>query len=383
MPVIRSSASIMNAIGYFDFYRQEDTEIFKDIMQEYTNLLKLKWESFMHQAIFSDTAYENGVQEAINLLSEEEFGHFLVKPEISSRLLEDGNVGDPEVCRFFAGALACELAKKTHRYASELYGSSLWTANGDYLIAYDGLKKEYDEFNAPALSDNIVIDFFSPYCLKLSQEDINESATTIFECYSQEEAENIFNFLEQSIAPLTNQKHILYLINKFNNVILVKKQLTSDRKQVFISGSDGNYIGRTHVMNPEIVREEFIAEMLVHEAIHSVLYMVEELENWMPAQADALRIGISVISNWSGNSLSVRSYFQAIYVWYGIFNFWLTALRDRIYDRKFILNRLEFISRGFVSLDINQIIKSCQLQISDLTIESVQHVKRRILDRLY
>ena len=63
-----------------------------------------------------------------------------------------------------------------------------------------------------------------------------------------------------------------------------------------------------------------IAEALVHEAIHSLLYMQERCHPWVPAElyAPVPR----VVSPWRGRNLALRPFLQACFVWYGILQFW-------------------------------------------------------------
>ncbi len=317
------------------------------------------------------------LQRRYTTLSEQEQENFLLQPEVSNRLLKHPK--DSATPAFFFRSLEAEVAKHTLEYDHAVFGGSLWSANGDFLISWNTETPEFSTFESPRLLETTTIDFFSPWCLGLSHADINEDSSAIIEPYSLSEAEHILCLLGDAVEPIEDHDKLICLIRQFNNVLLIKKQFNGQRQQSFISGSDGNFIGRTHVMNPDIVPVEFIVEVLVHEAIHTVLYMIEEVESWMPDDETALRIGISVVSDWSGNKLSIRSYFQAIFVWFGLYNFWDMALRTGRYDRLFAEKRLDFIRNGFAKLRLERIIQQYGLKVSDRTMETIKVAKKTIL----
>jgi HEXXH motif-containing protein len=65
-----------------------------------------------------------------------------------------------------------------------------------------------------------------------------------------------------------------------------------------------------------------LANALVHEAIHSLLYMVELMEPFYVFEDRAFEVA----SPWTGNLLSLRSYVHACFVWFGLWNFWRAAI---------------------------------------------------------
>ncbi|MET0392580.1 MAG: hypothetical protein ABW019_05540 [Chitinophagaceae bacterium] len=377
MIVSQRDISISSVLAPFQFGNQSHLELYNDILHSFYDLLRNRLYRIKDMLKTAGKSQEEHLDQLLNQLDGVELDAYLFQPQVSNILLY-GNTNEVlPIAGFLLETLSAQVAKKTHEFDPSLY-SQLWSANGDYLISRDESGSGFVEYEAPRISDRVPIDFFSPYCQSLSQDDIQEDPLTKFELYSFEEAENVFEFMEASLGPVSD-KNITELVCLFNNVVMVKKQVNPNGARPFISGSDGFYIGRTHVMNADKVDSEVIAEMFVHEAIHSVLYIIEEFRNWMPGFGDAARIGTSVPSNWSGNRLSIRSYFQAVFVWFGIFNFWKHALDHQLYDRERVVRRLQFVTNGFRTLDTAAIAREYGLRLGDETIETVEAAKKIVL----
>jgi hypothetical protein len=62
---------------------------------------------------------------------------------------------------------------------------------------------------------------------------------------------------------------------------------------------------------------------LVHEAIHSLLYMIEISEGFYVD--GAVKTALQVVSPWSGRGLYLHSFVHACFVWFGLLCFWRLA----------------------------------------------------------
>jgi hypothetical protein len=116
----------------------------------------------------------------------------------------------------------------------------------------------------------------------------------------------------------------------------------------FSSGSSGQFVGRTVIANAHLDKITLIevSEALVHEAIHSVLYMDENLRPWV--LDPALYAGPArIASPWTGTALPLRPYLQACFVWYGLTHYWSEMLRRRVIDDRGAKRRLEIALAGF------------------------------------
>jgi len=131
----------------------------------------------------------------------------------------------------------------------------------------------------------------------------------------------------------------------FTKVLVLQK----DEAQGFSSGSEGRYVGRSAIGNPQMssVDELELAEAVVHEAIHSLLYMQEHYQPWALAES-LYRVDQKVVSPWTGTPLPVRPFLQACFVWYGVLNFWSRALLAESFPEKLTYPRIRRAASGFL-----------------------------------
>jgi hypothetical protein len=131
---------------------------------------------------------------------------------------------------------------------------------------------------------------------------------------------------------------------------LVAHAVVDIESSKFTSGSTGQYIGRSIFCNAHLPSAdvELLAESLVHEATHSLLYMHEAVEPWVlrekPFDAEAI-----VVSPWSGATLPVRPFLQACFVWFGLVNFWSLAQGGSTFRSLRLEERLDLARRGFLA----------------------------------
>ena len=114
------------------------------------------------------------------------------------------------------------------------------------------------------------------------------------------------------------------LIEICAKVIVMRKQQTSN---AFCSFSSCNFVGRIALVNPQLVGESLMAEALVHEAIHTYLYMQEPRSLW-GLNTDIVVEPSVVNSPWTGRELPLSTFLHACFVWYGLLFFWGQAMRS-------------------------------------------------------
>ncbi|GEM_PF-5576844 len=92
----------------------------------------------------------------------------------------------------------------------------------------------------------------------------------------------------------------------------------------FVSASTPLCTGRPVLQNPhaDFVNVEMLADALLHESIHSAFDAAEYFDTKLPERDTAHRLA----SPWTGKQLDPNTYIQASYVWFGLFNFWASAL---------------------------------------------------------
>ena len=75
--------------------------------------------------------------------------------------------------------------------------------------------------------NDMPLDFFSPSCIKVNAQELQEPAGSVIDEYDYREAFNIYERIYDSLEPLTGKKgaaDINDLIYKFTNVIILKRQ---------------------------------------------------------------------------------------------------------------------------------------------------------------
>jgi hypothetical protein len=119
------------------------------------------------------------------------------------------------------------------------------------------------------------------------------------------------------------------MITQVLRVVAARKDLKDPRG--FSSSSWSGWVGLIAVTNGHRrdLDEAWIADSLVHESIHSFLYMVESFEPFY-ASTEASR-GWRTESPWSGKMLYLHSYVHACFVWFGLLSFWNQARDSELF----------------------------------------------------
>lgn len=91
------------------------------------------------------------------------------------------------------------------------------------------------------------------------------------------------------------------------------------------SGSERRHIGVMSIANPHADdwTPEQLADSLVHEAIHSMIYRIELVEFFH--NDDPASLVQQTTSPWSGRTLPLRTLVHACFVWFGLWHFWRLA----------------------------------------------------------
>jgi len=112
--------------------------------------------------------------------------------------------------------------------------------------------------------------------------------------------------------------------------VLVQLRRDDGNPGFFTSASCNTHVGRTILINPHLRMHdlESLANALVHEAIHAILYMHEQDAPLLP-RIDPKAPGYLVRSAWTGNELHLHTYLHAAFVWFGLFHLWTLVARDR------------------------------------------------------
>jgi hypothetical protein len=112
-----------------------------------------------------------------------------------------------------------------------------------------------------------------------------------------------------------------------------------------------------------------VAESLVHEAIHALLYMQERRKAWVTTN---LYQGPQVlISPWTGSRLPLRPFMQACLVWYGLLNLWCAGLLEDQFDPLHVRARIAVALGGFLQGPLVDRLAPWRAGISDDVVEAI------------
>lgn len=242
---------------------------------------------------------------------------------------------------FFRSALSAE------RIRAGLCDSSdpCWSALGDFYSV--GGTKSVDprldswspenSLAAPLVNEIIPIDFWSPYAQNLN------SLPRPFEPYSAAEISLLSLHLKEAFDNIEGlTPPAAHIIRLFIKVIIPRKE--GSRPNWLGTSSTPSYIGRTIFRNGGDMDLAMLADGLVHESIHALLYTTELFKPFVAASAPTARL---VRSPWSDNLLSLRTYVHACFVWYGLANFWNRALEANTFVTQRAREHLAQALRGF------------------------------------
>jgi len=136
-------------------------------------------------------------------------------------------------------------------------------------------------------------------------------------------------------------------VGKFVQVIVLR---SDNERKAFSGGSSHGCIGRVVIGNPHLdfVSDVRLADALVHEAIHALLYMQLYRAPWGTSHG-AYAPDVRVVSPWTGAALPVTSFLQACFVWYGLLHFWSLAHEAKTFrGAQEVRGRMDLALAGFV-----------------------------------
>lgn len=345
------------------FYTGEAQEINDLIINDFYKLVEIEFIKLIEK-------YPS-VKRYFNELSEKEQKNFIKAPEVLSMLfVSDESLSNIDVNYFLLRLIEAENAKKSGAFDVEKFGESLWSADGSFMISYDNSTESFTTFEHPTLSNtSIPQDYFSHFNLINSRDKDHYSSEGLKPLlYSFEEvdvlAERLSNIYDGFTECFKN------FICTYTNVLMLKK---TRNEKLFTSGTDSRHINRVIITNAHSVSDEVVADAMIHEAIHGTLTIIDVFNEWQPSRKISKEFGKKIYSPWTGNFLTIRNLVQAIYVWYGLYNFWKTKPVNL--SKEYAEDRLVFIEKGFKNLDITPYRDI----ISSTTFEELLSIKNKFI----
>jgi hypothetical protein len=286
-----------------------------------------------------DTSAVQSVRDGLLGLSDAQLLRVLTAPEISYRLLWPEQHRLAETAGFLRTAIDAEL-----RLASRPSDcrEPMWTALGDARVSVDAV-----EYRSPSLG-GIPLDFESPYAVFVDVSGLEHTVPTARIPLWERTRQLVCERLEQALAGIgAVNPAIEGFVTTFTKSLVLLND--TDSPESFSSGSSAQYIGRTVLANAHLpaVSEVDLAEALVHEAVHSVLFMEERAEPWV-LRPELYAPTRCTVSPWSGNVLPLRPLLQAAFVWYALVHFWCQAFASLSFDRRKVRTRIAQAASGFI-----------------------------------
>ncbi len=310
---------------------------------------------------------------AIAGLSNHGLQRFLFAPETASRLLWPACHDPAEALAFLGRGVAVERALEAGDPGP---ARRTWSALGDAWTGPTGPGRQ------PSVAGLPPLDLISPHARAVDLEGEAIRLATPRAAQPAAERRIVLARLTAIGAALARLGPAWPLfVRTFTKVLVL--QPDPDAPRSFSSGTSGQYPGRSLLANAHLpsVSLEVIADGLVHESIHGLLYMQEQQRPWV--LTDALYGGQKVTrSPWTGTPLPLRPYMQAAFVWYGLLHFWSQALAAGVFDPARARERLRIAARGFLGAPLVSQLEPFRSDLAPELPDAIGEMQHRVRTEL-
>ncbi|WP_462186873.1 MULTISPECIES: hypothetical protein [unclassified Frankia] len=123
-----------------------------------------------------------------------------------------------------------------------------------------------------------------------------------------------------------------------------------------------------------------LAEGVVHEAIHGLLYRECLQRPWVGGDA-AVEVPC-VRSPWTGRLLPVRPFLEAVHVWFGLAHLWALGSRTAGFEPRAVRARLVRSVRGFAQGSVADLVRPWWPDIRREVVERIDGLQAHVVDAL-
>jgi len=344
------------------------------VHQEYVLLLGDRLGSVL--ALAHDHPAVEPLTRGLEALSAGAWMRILTAPQVSYRLLWPSRHDPGPIVEFLGAGVEVELARERSvtEAGEAARPDAVWSVLGDGWLDGDGRF-----VSGPALGGLPSMDAGSPHALAIDLEGVTDEVFEARARYDSREVGRVLAHLadvREEMTPIAPD--VLEFVVAFTKVLVL--QPDPEAPTSFSTGSSAQYVGRSVFGNPHLdsVDAALLAEGLVHEAIHSYMYMSERLEPWV---TDAGLYGPEhrTLSPWTGNPLPLRAYLQACFVWYGLLNFWARAIDTNAFGRDRSRDRLTQAARGFLVGDVLAPVEPFRAGISPELLDVIEQIEGEVV----
>lgn len=294
-------------------------------------------------------------------------------PEVTRRLLF-ASPAPSDLATFLAEAIAVEgaLAGGGSRPATPC-----WSALGDACLLPDGTTAWWPQIEGRAM----VLDFGSPWAQGIDLSGRLEHTATPRRQFTDDELQLVHGRVAATMATLGE---LSVMVSRFVDraTCVLVLQIDPASPTHVASGTNGNYIGRSFVTNPQLEEGtlDCLAEGVVHEAIHGLLYRDSLRRPWV--RGEAANEVPRLRSPWTGRSLTVRAYLEAACVWFGLAHLWALGHQAQLFEPVAVRRRLVRSVTGFGQGALVDRVKPWRADIRPDIVDTIDGLQHRVVDAL-
>ncbi|MFE5026282.1 HEXXH motif-containing putative peptide modification protein [Streptomyces sp. NPDC056656] len=247
-------------------------------------------------------------------LDDQAWIRILLAPAMSNMLRKGGAHAAPHL---MSAAMAERLLERSDTPDARHFpngGRSVQTALGDHLWQSSPAPAGgYRHSRAPSVRGIVIDGSKSSSARGLARlDDPFEGVTD----HDSHELQWFVDAITRSLDTIASANgEALLLITKGVRVISLRREAQGNTS----SSSWPLFPGYLRLWNAAGADPLWLVDTILHEAIHSLLYMVEAGEKWF-TDPDPRRSG--KVSPWSGRNLPLHSFVHACFVWFGLMSFW-------------------------------------------------------------
>lgn len=323
---------------------------------------------FLSKAAEIDAGAVERCKTHLRALDEETLARFLLAPETTFRIVWRRSSSMREALAFIERALEAERARLGRPVTP---GSPAWSALGDIAVTEEG-----HVHTAPTVDGLPPLDFDSPFACHLDLSGVDYIVEQPRLPLTGEDREHVLRRLKAVGAGLeATVRSVASFVRTFTKILI----LQADDREGFSSGSNGDYVGRSAIANPhsDHIDECDLADAIVHESIHGLLYMHEAGRHWVTRE-ELYAPTPRLVSPWSGTVLPVRPFLQACFVWYGLANFWAHAMLRESFPHARCKTLLARAAGGFLSKPLTARFDAIRQGLTDDVVAAITAMQAHI-----
>jgi hypothetical protein len=227
----------------------------------------------------------------------------------------------------------------------------------------------------------MALDFGSPWAQGIDLSGQLEHTDTPRRQFTDDELQRVHGRVAATMATLDQlSRTVSRFVDRATCVLVL--QIDPASPTHVASGTNGNYIGRSFVTNPQLDDGtlDCLAEGIVHEAIHGLLYRDSLHRPWV--RGEAANEVPRVRSPWTGRTLTVRAYLEAACVWFGLAHLWALGHQAQLFEPAEARRRLVRSVSGFGQGALVDRLNPWRADIRPDIVEVIDGLQHRVVDAL-